>query len=87
MEMEYFGNSAVEIVLISIQDIKKIQQYYPNYFMDTTEFIKNINALFKSLKNERIQKMIDSTKHKKLAEIMSKNIFEKMLKFFDERKK
>jgi hypothetical protein len=88
MELKNRNNKTIEIVLISIQDIKKIQKYYPNYFMDTTEFIENINALFKSvLKYEKNQKIIDSTKNKKLAEIMSKNIFEKMLKFFDERKK
>jgi ppGpp synthetase/RelA/SpoT-type nucleotidyltranferase len=78
MEMKYFANSTVEIVLISIQDIKKLKQYYPNYFMDTTEFIKNINALFKSvLGGKKLQPV----------EIMSKNITQKMLKLFNEREK
>jgi hypothetical protein len=85
IELKNRNNKTVEIVLISIQDIKKLRQFYPNYFMDTTEFIKNINAMFKSLKNEKIQKIINNTKDKKLTE-MSKNITEKYLNYLMEEK-
>jgi ppGpp synthetase/RelA/SpoT-type nucleotidyltranferase len=84
MELENRDNKTVEIVLISIQDIKKLQQSYPNYFMDTTDFIKNMKKLFKLVvENEKIQKMINSAKNKKLAEIMSKKITEKMFELFN----
>jgi ppGpp synthetase/RelA/SpoT-type nucleotidyltranferase len=90
MELDNRNNKTVEIVLISIQDIKKLRQSYPNYFMDTTEFIKNMNKLFKLVvENEKIQKIMDNIKDKKrrdLAETMSKNITEKMFELFDGRK-
>jgi hypothetical protein len=91
MELEHFDNNAVEVVLLSIQDIKKLRQSYPNYFMDTTEFIKSMDKLFKLVvENEKQQKIIDSIKDeelKKIAKTMSKDITKKMLKLFDRSKK
>jgi hypothetical protein len=49
MEEDNNGNQAVEVVLVSIQDVKKLSQSYPNYFMDTTEFINNLKLLFQIL--------------------------------------
>jgi hypothetical protein len=40
MELEHFDNNVVEVVLLSIQDIKKLRQSYPNYFMDRDENFK-----------------------------------------------
>ncbi|CAC9443731.1 hypothetical protein BHECKSOX2_652 [Bathymodiolus heckerae thiotrophic gill symbiont] len=73
------------------QDIKKLRQSYPNYFMDTTEFIKSMDKLFKLVvENEKQQKIIDSIKDeelKKIAKTMSEDITKKMLKLFDRSKK
>ena len=51
LELENIKNKSIEVVLVSVKDIKKLQQSYPNYFMDTVEFIKNLNKLHK-LNNE-----------------------------------
>ncbi|SMN15684.1 RelA/SpoT domain protein [uncultured Candidatus Thioglobus sp.] len=87
MELDCLNNKAVEVVLLSIQDINKLKQSYPNYFMDTEEFIKNMNILFKlASQHESIEKTISSIKNKKSrkkAETMVKNITEKILKPFD----
>uniref|UniRef100_UPI0034DDEFB2 RelA/SpoT domain-containing protein n=1 Tax=Candidatus Thiodubiliella endoseptemdiera TaxID=2738886 RepID=UPI0034DDEFB2 len=39
-------NEEVEVVLLSIQDIRELQKLYPNYFMDTMDFIKNLHKQF-----------------------------------------
>lgn len=46
LELENIDNKSVEVVLLSIDDISKLNKYYPNYFMDTTDFIKNLEKLF-----------------------------------------
>lgn len=37
-----------DIVLVSADSIQQLQKAYPNYFADTTEFIKTLNLLFQS---------------------------------------
>ena len=65
MELEYWDNKVIEVVLLSIQDIKKLRQSYPNYFMDTAEFIKNLEKMFEvSEKIQELQKMINKSKYK-----------------------
>ncbi len=82
MELEYWDNKVIEVVLLSIQDIKKLEQSYPNYFMDTAEFIKNLEKMFDlSEELENIQKIlnnIDDKKFKKVTSKMFKAIFMKM---------
>lgn len=34
-----------DIVLIKIDDIKKLRKAYPNYFLDTTDFVKQLNKI------------------------------------------
>lgn len=91
MEFENLGNDAVEVVLLSIRDIKKLQQSYPNYFMDTTDFIKNLQKLFKLVeKKQELQGVIDKTKNKNrrtVLENMSDAIFKKTLELYDGGKK
>ncbi len=91
MELENFKNEPIEIVLISIQDIKKLQTSYPNYFMDTTEFIENLHKLFVSTKEmQRLEKMIDNSQQQKERiglEEMLNNIIKNTLSLFDGSKK
>ncbi len=86
MELDNLGNQAIEVVLISIQDIKKLKQSYPNYFMDTTEFIKNLNTLFKSTQRvQKLEEMIGSAvNEQKIAlNAMRNDIFENILELFN----
>ena len=46
-ETTYKNNSNYEIVLVSVENIKKLKKLYPNYFLDTKEFLKYINKLKK----------------------------------------
>lgn len=91
MELDNRDNKAVEVVLISIQDIKKLKTSYPNYFMDTTEFIKNLHKLFVSTKEmQTLEKMIDNSQQQKERiglEEMLNNIIKNTLSLFDGSKK
>lgn len=91
MELDNFANKAVEVVLLSIQDIKKLKQSYPNYFMDTTEFINNLDKLFNFTKEmQELQQLIDNSKDEKHKELLSKmldDIFKNTLKSFSRSKK
>ncbi len=86
MELENFKNEPVEIVLLSIMDIRKLKQSYPNYFMDTTEFIENLNTLFKSTQRvQKLEEMIGSAvNEQKIAlNAMRNDIFENILELFN----
>ncbi|RSR30520.1 (p)ppGpp synthetase, partial [Acinetobacter baumannii] len=37
----------VDIVLVSVGDMKAIKKAYPNYFLDTNQFIKEMQSAFK----------------------------------------
>lgn len=91
MEIDNLNNGAVEIVLISIQDIKKLEQSYPNYFMDTTEFIKNLEKLFESAETmQKLKNRINNSKKEKekiALNQMFDNIFKNTLGLFDGSKK
>lgn len=80
MELEYLGNSKIEVVLLSIQDIKKLNQSYPNYFMDTTEFISNLNRLFNIVKIKQTNSYLKDEKLREISETTFKDILEKMTK-------
>lgn len=81
MELEYLDNSAIEVVLLSIQNIKKLKQSYPNYFMDTTEFVENLEKIFQSVEEiqglQDIIKNSDDKKRKIELEKMLDNIVKK----------
>jgi len=47
MEQKYFDNREEEIVLVSVDSIKKLQKLYPNYFLDTKEFLVYLNKILK----------------------------------------
>lgn len=84
IELENLNNKAVEIVLISIQDIENLKKSYPNYFMDTTDFIKNLNTLFDSVEQkQKLQVMINKSENedeKKVLNSLLNSIFKNMLK-------
>ena len=44
-EQRYKNNSDVSIVLIAANNIREIKKAYPNYFLDTNDFIKNLNRM------------------------------------------
>ncbi len=78
MEEDNNGNQAVEVVLVSIQDVKKLSQSYPNYFMDTTEFINNLKLLFQILDMQNDAYYPKDEIIKQESERISKEIFIKM---------
>lgn len=47
IENKYLNDKSVEVVLVSVKNIDDLQKTYPNYFMDTHEFIKNLNKILK----------------------------------------
>lgn len=73
IELENLNNKAVEVVLLSIQDVKKLNQSYPNYFMDTTEFIKNLTKVFEFVdKLEYIKNILGDINNEQLKAETSK---------------
>lgn len=44
-ELERKGNDKTQAVLVSVADAKNLQAAYPNYFMDTTIFLRTLNDL------------------------------------------
>jgi hypothetical protein len=51
LEKEYLNDSSIEVVLVSVDDVNNLKKLYPNYFMDTHEFIKLINKIEEEVKN------------------------------------
>ena len=41
------GDPDVDVVLVSVGDLKGIKRAYPNYFLDTNQFIKELQLAFK----------------------------------------
>lgn len=41
------GNPDVDVVLVSVGDLKGIKAAYPNYFLDTNVFIRELQTIFK----------------------------------------
>lgn len=52
IESKYLNNKSVEVVLVSVKNIDDLRKAYPNYFMDTHDFIKNLNKVLKNTKLE-----------------------------------
>lgn len=51
LEKQYLNDPSVEVVLVSVDDVNNLKKLYPNYFMDTREFIALLNAIEKKVNN------------------------------------
>ena len=40
-----FKNNHIDVVLVSVDDVNNLKAAYPNYFLDTTNFIKRIESI------------------------------------------
>ncbi|HCA5186223.1 TPA: RelA/SpoT domain-containing protein [Acinetobacter baumannii] len=47
MEKQEKREAEVDVVLVSVGDMKSIKKAYPNYFLDTNQFIKEMHLAFK----------------------------------------
>jgi hypothetical protein len=85
--LDNLKNKSVEVVLISIQNIKQLKQSYPNYFMDTAGFIENLERLFKIIEIEEQSNSINDDKIKEVTDAAFESILSKMIKSSDRSKK
>ena len=46
-ELKYIDDKAVEVVLLSVEDVNSLKKAYPNYFMDVAEFLSYFNLVLK----------------------------------------
>lgn len=51
-EQENRNNESVEVVLISVDSLKKVQSAYPNYFLDCADFSRNLRKICEQIKRE-----------------------------------
>lgn len=45
LEREHFNDKQINIVLVNTGDIKKLEESYPNYFMDTKILVRNLSLI------------------------------------------
>lgn len=45
LEREYFNDKQINIVLVNTGDLKKLEESYPNYFMDTKVLVRNLSLI------------------------------------------
>lgn len=45
LEKQYLNDKNVEIVLVSVDDMNNLEKLYPNYFLDTQEFVKLLDVI------------------------------------------
>lgn len=45
LEKKYNGQKDYDVVLVGIDEVKNLRKAYPNYFVDTTDFIKEIEEI------------------------------------------
>ena len=45
LEQIYQGSDQFDVVLVSVDDVNKIEEAYPNYFLDSNDFISRYNTL------------------------------------------
>jgi len=48
MEQRIAEDRGSEAVLVSVDSIKSLEQAYPNYFLDTTRFLKRVESLLRA---------------------------------------
>lgn len=54
LEKRYLNDKNTEVVLVSVDDINNLNKLYPNYFLDTREFVKLLNIIDqKIIENEK----------------------------------
>lgn len=51
LEKKYLNNKNIEVVLVLVDDIKNLKKLYPNYFLDTQEFLKIIDIFSRKISN------------------------------------
>lgn len=47
LESENKDNNNIQVVLVSVDDVNKLEKLYPNYFLDTKEFLYYIDSMKK----------------------------------------
>jgi len=45
LERQHFNDKQINIVLVNTGDIKKLEESYPNYFMDTKILVRNLSQI------------------------------------------
>ena len=45
LEKKYLNDKNFEIVLVSVDDMNNLEKLYPNYFLDTEEFVKLLSVI------------------------------------------
>lgn len=45
LEREHFNDTQINLVLVNIGDVKKLEESYPNYFMDTKTLVRNLSLI------------------------------------------
>lgn len=45
LEKSFLNDTYIEVVLVSVDDINKLEKLYPNYFLDTEEFVKLLDKM------------------------------------------
>ncbi len=50
LERQYLNDKNVEIVLVSVDDMDNLGKLYPNYFLDTQEFVKLLDIINQKIK-------------------------------------
>lgn len=45
LEREHFNDKQINIVLVNTGDLKKLEESYPNYFMDTKILVRNLSLI------------------------------------------
>ena len=48
-EKKYLNDKNMEVVLVSVDDINNLSKLYPNYFLDTQEFVKLLDLIDKKI--------------------------------------
>lgn len=49
LEKKYLNNKNIEVVLVLVNDIENLKKLYPNYFLDTQEFLKIIDKVNRAI--------------------------------------
>ena len=51
LEKKYLNDKNIEVVLVLVDDIENLKKLYPNYFLDTQEFLKIIGMIKQKVNN------------------------------------
>ncbi len=56
LEKKYLNDNNTEVVLVSADDINNLSKLYPNYFLDTQEFVKLLDVVDQKIKESEDKK-------------------------------